>query len=151
MYKKMGIIIAALNALASLNSSWFFLWMAKVSFIEWIFFNACAPMVFLYLIGYITKNKIIQSIAIPGMSFFGTGGLFVFGWKGGELIAQIGHIFMTTAVIWMIYSIFKEKSFKEATIGFIVASFLVSGFIAIDQRYVNRHWNRFNEIMNYQP
>jgi hypothetical protein len=151
MHKKLGIIIAILNLLASLNSTWFFLGMAKVSFVEWIFFNACAPMVFLCLAGYFTRNKIIQSLSIPGLTFFGTGGLFVFGWSGGGLIAQAGHLLMTAAVIWMIYSIFKDKSYKEATIGFVLASFLISGFIAIDQRYVYEHWDRFEEVINYQP
>jgi hypothetical protein len=151
MYKKLGITIAILNHLASLNSTWFFLGMAKVNLIEWIFFNACAPMVFLYLIGYITKNKIIQTLSIPGLTFFGTGGLFTFGWSGGELIAQVSHIFMTAAVAWLIYGIFKTKSFKEATVGFVIASFFVNGFITLDQRYAYKHWDRFTEIMNYQP
>lgn len=151
MYKKIGIAIAVLNALASLNSTWFFLGMAKVSLIEWIFFNACAPIVFLYLIGYVSRNKIIQTLSIPGLTFFGTGGLFVFGWTGGELIAQVGHVFMTAAVIWMIYGIFKDKSFKEATVGFVLASFLITGFIAVDQKYAYEHWDRFKEVINYQP
>ena len=151
MFKKLGIIIAVLNLLASLNSTWFFLGMAKVSLIEWIFFNACAPSVFLYLMGYVTRNKIIQAMSIPALAFFGTGGLFVFGWRGGELIAQVGHIFMTLALIWLIYGIFKEKTFKEATIGFVIASFIVNGFITMNQRYAYKHWDRLEEIMNYNP
>jgi hypothetical protein len=151
MYKKLGIVIAVLNLLASLNSTYFFLVMAKASFIEWIFFNACAPSVLLYLIGYLTKNKIVQAMAIPALAFFGTGGLFVFGWSGTDLFAQVGHIFMTSAAIWLIYGIFKDKNFKEATIGFILASFLVNGFITLDQRYAYRHWDRLEELMNYQP
>lgn len=151
MYKKIGITIAILNALASVNSSWFFLGMAKVSLIEWIFFNACAPSVFLYLIGYLLKNKVIQAMAIPALTFFGTGGLFVFGWSGGELIAQVGHILMTAAVIWLIYGIFKDKSFKEATIGLLIASFVVGGFIAADQRYAYKNWDRFQQVMQWQP
>lgn len=149
MYKKLGVAIAVLNLLASLNSTWFFLGMAKVSIVEWMFFNACAPAVILYLIGYVTRNKIIQAMAIPALAFFGTGGLFVFGWRGGELFAQASHIFMTLAVVWLIYGIFKDNSFKEATLGFILASFLVNGFITIDQRYAYKHWERLQEIMNF--
>ena len=151
MYKKLGILIVVLNTLASLNSTYFFLVIAKVSFIEWLFFNACAPSVLLFLIGYLTKNKIIQAMAIPALAFFGVGGMFVFGWQGSELFAQFGHLCMTTAVIWLIFGIFKDKSFKEATIGFILASFIVNGFITLDQRYAYRHWNRMEEIMNYNP
>ena len=151
MYKRLGIVIATLNLLAALNSTYFFLVMAKASFIEWIFFNACAPSVILFLIGYLTKNKIVQAMAIPALSFFGVGGLFVFGWQGSDLFAQVGHVFMTSATLWLIYGIFKDKSFKEAAIGFILASFLVNGFITLDQRYAYRHWDRFQKIMEYNP
>ncbi|MFA5839022.1 MAG: hypothetical protein WC890_00020 [Candidatus Margulisiibacteriota bacterium] len=151
MYKRVGIVIVVLNTLASLNSTYFFLVMAKVSFIEWLFFNACAPSVLLFLIGYLSKNKIVQAMAIPALAFFGVGGLFVFGWQGSELFAQVGHLCMTSAVIWLIYGIFKDKSFKEATIGFVLASFIVNGFITLDQRYAYRHWNRMEEIMNFNP
>ncbi|MFA4858019.1 MAG: hypothetical protein WC901_05540 [Candidatus Margulisiibacteriota bacterium] len=151
MYKRLGIVIAILNFLAVLNSTYFFLGMAKASLIEWLFFNACAPSVLLYFIGYLTKNKIIQAMAIPALAFFGIGGMFVFGWRGSALFAQVGHLFMTSAVVWLVYAIFKNKSFKEATIGFILASFLVNGFITIDQRYTYRHWERFQKIMEYNP
>lgn len=151
MYKKLGIFLAVSNLLLSLNSMFFFLGMAKTNFVEWIFFNACAPSVFLYLIGYFSKNKIVQACSIPALAFFGTGGMFVFGWSGGALIAQVGHIFMTLAVIWLIYGIFKDKSFKEATIGLIIASFLVNFFITAVQQYARVHWDRIEEIMNFNP
>ena len=151
MYKKLGITIAVLNALATLNSTYFFLVMAKVSLVEWIFFNACAPSVILYLIGYFTRNKIVQAAAVPALTFFGTWGLFAFGWSGGALFAQVGHIFMTSAALWIIYGIFKDKCYKEAVVGFVIASFAVNLFITADQRYAYSHWDRFEEIMNYNP
>jgi len=151
MYRKLGITIAILNALSAINSTWFFLGMAKVSLIEWIIFNACAPSIILFLIGYLLKNKIIQAMSIPALAFFGVGGMFVFPWTGMNIIAQVGHIFMTAAIIWMINGIFKDKSFKEAAIGLLLAAFFVNAFIATQQMYVGRHYARLQEVINWQP
>ena len=151
MHKNLGLTIAILNALAALNSTWFFLGMAKTSFTEWIFFNACAPSIALFLLGYVLKNRIIQIMSIPALAFFGGGGLFVFGWTGGALIAQIGHIFMVSALIWITYGIFRDKTFKEAAIGLLLAAVLVNAFIAIQQGYAYRHWDRMQEIMDWTP
>jgi hypothetical protein len=90
-------------------------------------------------------------MSVSALAFFGVGGLFVFGWQGSDLFAQVGHIFMSAAVLWLVYGIIMDKSFKEATIGFILASFLVNGFITMDQRYAYRHWDRFLAIMEYNP
>jgi hypothetical protein len=151
MYKILGITIAVLNTLAALNSTWFFLGLAKVSPIEWFFFNACTPAIALFLLGYIAKDKMIQAMSIPALAFFGLGGMFVFPWTGMNIIAQIGHIMMTCAIAWIIYGIFRDKSFKEATIGLLLAAFIVNAFIAVQQSYVGRHQDKLQQVINWQP
>lgn len=151
MYKKLGIAIAILNVLAALNSTWFFFGLAKVSFTEWIFFNACAPSVVLFFLGYVLKNRIIQAMSVPALAFFGVGGMFVFGWTGTAIISQIGHLFMASAIAWVVYGIFKDQRFKEATIGLLLAAFFVNAFIAVQQGYAYRHWDRLQEVVNWTP
>ncbi len=151
MYKKLGITIAVLNALAALNSTNFFLNMAKAGFTEWIFFNACAPSIALFLLGYVLRSKIVQSMSVPALAFFGGGGLFVFGWTGGALISQIGHIFMVSAIIWVVIGIFQDKTFKEATIGLLLAAVFVSAYITVQQKYAYANWLRLEQIMSYDP
>lgn len=150
MQKKIGLTLVIINMLLALNSTFFFLGLAKTSVIEWMFFNACAPTIILYVLGYFMRSKIVLALSLPALVFFGTGGLFVFGWQGWELIAQISHIFMTLAVIWIIVDIFKSKCFKEATIGLIFAAFLVNAFICLNRRYAYRHWDRLTQIMHYR-
>jgi hypothetical protein len=43
---------------------------------------------------------------------------------------------MVSAVIWMVYGIFKEQTYKEAVIGLLLAAVFVTAFIAIQQNYV---------------
>ncbi|MDR2917323.1 MAG: hypothetical protein LBV74_21220 [Tannerella sp.] len=38
-----SIVLASILLLTIINSTWFFLGIAKVSVVQWIVFNACAP------------------------------------------------------------------------------------------------------------
>lgn len=135
----------------ALMSTNFFLNLAKCSVIEWIFFNACAPSVLLFLIGYFSRSKVIMYMSIPALAFFGGGGLFIFGWTGTAIISQVGHMLMVSAVIWMVYGIFKEKEYKAAAIGLLLAAIFVNAFIAVQQSYAYRHWDRLQQVLNWQP
>ena len=90
-------------------------------------------------------------MSVPALAFFGVGGMFVFGWTGTALISQIGHIFMASAIAWVVYGIFKDQSFKQATIGLLLAAFFVNAFICLQQMYVGKHLDRLQEIMEWQP
>ena len=147
MIETIGTIVAALNFLAAVNSTWFFLKIAKVSYSDWFFFNACASSIAIYLIGYIFNSWTIMAISIPALTFFGFGGLFFFGWKGHEIIPQIGHLLMTAAIAWISTSIFVWAVYKEAVIGFLIASLVVPNFIAVQQKYAAANWQRFMSIM----
>jgi len=84
-----SIILAVILLLTVANSTWYFLGIAKVSAVQWLVFNACAPSSIAFLLGLIfyfrTKNKMWLTIAVVPMMFFGTMGLFIFPWKA-ELI-----------------------------------------------------------------
>ena len=94
-----GIILAILLLLATIQSTFFFLVVMKVKFVEWIVFNACAPSNITFLIGFalflLFKNRTVLYMAILPMFFFGVLGLFVFPWNGVNIILQIGHMLMT--------------------------------------------------------
>ncbi len=142
-----GLVLAILNALNAANAVYFFLCMAKASIVEWFFFNACTPSITIYLIGYFLHSWAVMAMAIPALMFYGFGGLFVFGWKGMNIIPQISHLCMTAAIGWITRSIFVEGAFREATIGFLVSSLVVGVFIAAQQNYANKHWEHFMMLM----
>lgn len=151
MYKKSGVIIALFNLLVALLVSIFFLFIAKTSIIEWIFFNACSPAIALYLVGYFSRNKIIMFMSIPALSFFGFEGLLNLGWTTADLFSLAVYILMLGAVIWMVYGIFKNQEYKEATIGLILAAVFINMFIAVQQSYAFRHGDRLQQVMNGRP
>jgi hypothetical protein len=136
-----GAVLAILNALNVLNSTWYFLGRAHFPVTAWLAFNACAPSVGLYLVGYIWKNEWLMAMAIPPMLYFGTGGLFVFGWSGTALFAQVGHILMTLAVAWLAARCFVVSDADlRARLLRIVPGFLLACLVVPIQRcYVGAH------------
>ncbi|PKL18525.1 MAG: hypothetical protein CVV49_05425 [Spirochaetae bacterium HGW-Spirochaetae-5] len=149
--KKTGIVLSILLFLVTVQSTFFYLFIQKVRFHEWVLFNACAPSSLAYLTGFtvylFNNDKTFIYLGILPMFFFGTLGMFVIPWGGMNIIPQIGHIIMTLNILWLSISTFKEKVFKSATIGLFLSIFLFSIFIGIQQTYVKNHQDDFQKIL----
>lgn len=151
-----GIIIALLNIINVVNSTWFFLGMAHFPVTAWLAFNACAPSVALYLAGYFTKRDWLMAAALPFLLFFGTGGLFVFGWSGTAVYAQAGHICMTLAAAWIIAKCAAGSGIKLPAAGllagialFIIAFPLQHGYVKSHPEYIEKLGDKtFEDYMN---
>lgn len=146
-----SIILAGILLLNAINSTWFFLGVAKVNFIQWIVFNACVPSSIAYLLGmiiyFLTSNKMYLSIAVVPMMFFGTMGLFVFPWSTGtDLLVQFSHIVMTTNIAWGLWLILKDKDYKALGKGLLISILIFIPFIAFTQAYCREH---AEEVMKY--
>ncbi len=118
---KLGIGLAVVLLLVTINSTYFFLGVSKVKPIEWIVFNACAPSSIAYLIGFViflvTKNRIALHIGILPLFFFGGLGLFLFPWSGYNLIAQFSHVIMVLNMAWAVYGTLSTGDYKAVAWG----------------------------------
>lgn len=137
--RKIGWIITVGNIIMMFFSANYFLFMSKFPVVPWLFFNACFPSTAIFLIGFFLKNKSVMAFSIPFLTFYGTGGMFVFGWSGGMIMAQISHIFMTLAVVYVLIETIKAKDWKQFVGGsvFGLAAFLV--ILPIHQNYIRTH------------
>lgn len=153
-YKIIGIVLAFLLLLTIINSTGFFLGKLKVSLLEWIVFNACAPSSLAYLIGLVlfftTRNKIWLTIAAVPIFFFGTMGLFIFPWGGFNLIAQVSHILMTLNLIWAFTVVFMFLDYKALGSGLFVSLILFIPFITYQQMYCRSHAEDLMRILQIQ-
>ncbi len=138
-YKKTGIVIAALNILAIISAVRYFLFVAEFPVITWLLFNICTPSVVLYLTGFFSKRREIMAAAIPFLAFFGGGGLFTFGWTGFAIISQLGHVFMTLAVIYTVIVLIRERKWKLPAIGFIIGLVVFCIFLPVQWNYIKSH------------
>jgi hypothetical protein len=96
-----GWLVASLNLLAALNSTWFFLAVLGSGIVGWLMMNSCAPSVFLFVAGFLLGSPVTMVAAGVLMFRYGTLGLFFFGWDGPNLFAQAGHVLMTIAVAYV--------------------------------------------------
>jgi len=96
-----GWVVAVLNLVAALNSTWFFLGVLGSGLLGWLMMNSCAPSIFLFLAGFLLGSPVVLVAAAVLMFRYGTLGLFFFGWDGPNLFAQAGHILMTLAVVYV--------------------------------------------------
>ncbi len=132
-----GLVIAILNVLAIINGMFYFFGMAGFTITEWFFFNICAPSTAIFLTGFFFRKTWLMAAAIPFMGFFGFGGLFFFGWNGTALIAQAGHILMTAAIIYTIFTaITDHKNLRASAAGLIAGIILFAIFIPVHQDYI---------------
>jgi hypothetical protein len=148
---KIGIILVVILLLLTLKGANYFLGIAKASFTEWIFFNACAPTGIAYLIGFIiylvTKDRTALHVAILPLFFFGGLALYLFPWGGYNNIPQVNHIFMVLNAAWVLVGTFRTSDYKAATIGLLLGIFIFGPFINIQQTYVNKHPEACKKIL----
>lgn len=137
--RKIGWVIAGGNIIMMFFSANYFLVMAKFPVIPWLFFNACFTSALIFLIGFFLKNKTVMAFPIPFLVFFGTAGMFVFGWSGGMIMAQISHIFMTLAVVYVFVETIASKEWKRFFAGLIFGLVAFSIILPFHQNYIKSH------------
>lgn len=131
-----GWTLVILNLLMAANSTYFFIGMLRAGADGWLAMNSCAPSIFLFSIGYILASRPLMAIGAGCLFRFGTLGLFVFGWKGMNLIPQVGHILMTAAVIYFIVRMLRERD---------AGSLIAAGSAAVLLLYSEWQWTWFRE------
>ena len=153
MYKKTGIILATLLLLITIQSITYFFLVLNVSFIQWLFFNACAPSNILFLTGFIvylvSGNRVMLHAATIPMFFFAITGLFIFPWDGFNIVPQICHALMLLNIAWIFFVTFKTKDYKPAAIG-IALGMIISVFIGFQQNYVVNHKADLKRLMQVE-
>jgi hypothetical protein len=128
---KAGWVIAILNTLMALNSTYAFLGFLKVGVDGWLMMNSCAPSIALFVVGFLFENPILMMAASTLMFRYGTLGMFVFSWSGTNLIAQAGHILMTIAVLYTIIDVIRNRRWKSLGLGLLLGiAFLIPYMIA---------------------
>jgi hypothetical protein len=110
-------VLVALNTLAALNSTNFFVGKLGTGVAGWLMMNTCAPSIALFVAGFLLASPVVMVAGAVMMFRYGTGGLFVFGWDGYNLIPQIGHILMTLAVIYVGITIVRHRKWKALGLG----------------------------------
>jgi hypothetical protein len=138
-HRKLGWTLVVLELLSVANGMVFFLGMAKFSIVSWLMFNACAPSILLFIAGFIARKDFVMASSVPFLLFFGGGGLFMFGWSGTMIFAQVSHILMVLSVVYLVFVAAADNRLRTSARGFIAGMILFAILVPVQQKYVARH------------
>ena len=146
-----GVALAIVLLLLTLSGSGYFFSTLKVSFVQWLAYNACSPSSLLYLgcliVFWVTKKTVWLPLAFLPMYYFGTMGLFTFTWNGANIFAQMSHITMTLNLIWAGYVLYRIGDYKAFAQGLLWSIVLFVPYIAFVMYYCRTHAEEISQLL----
>jgi hypothetical protein len=134
-----GWVLVVLNTLAALNAGFFFLGMLKASFGEWMMMNTCTPSIAVFVAGFLLGSPLVMVAGSVMMLYYGTGGLFVFGWNANNIISQIGHILMTLAVFYTAIRVVRGRRWRALGLGVVLGLAALISLMVVQTGWINAH------------
>ena len=146
-----GVALAIVLLLLTLSGSGYFFFTLKVTFVQWLAYNACSPSSLVYLgcliVFWVTKKTVWLPLAFLPMYYFGTMGLFTFTWSGANIFAQMSHITMTLNLIWAGYVLYRIGEYKACAQGLLWSIVLFVPYIAFVMYYCRTHAEEISQIL----
>ena len=146
-----GIALAIVLLLLTLSGSGYFFFTLKVTFVQWLAYNACSPSSWVYLgcliVFWLTKKTVWLPLAFLPMYYFGTMGLFTFTWSGANIFAQMSHITMTLNLIWAGYVLYRIGNYKAFAQGLLWSIVLFVPYIAFVMYYCRTHAEEISQLL----
>ncbi|MBN1220954.1 MAG: hypothetical protein JXM69_18675 [Anaerolineae bacterium] len=134
-----GWVLVVFNVLLAFNSTFVFLTVLNTGLVGWLMLNTCAPSIFLFAAGFLLGSPVVMMAAAVIMFRYGTLGLFVFSWDGYNLIAQVGHILMTLAVIYLMVYLVRQRRWKTLLLGLALGLVCLIPLMMIQEAWLNAH------------
>ena len=138
-----GWVLASLLLVITLSSTFFFLVKLGVGVTDWIAFNACSPVSFLYLAFFAVflygKNPVWLVLPSLPIYYLGTLSMFVLPWSGSYITAHVGHVIMTANLAWVFYVVFRYRAYKPLATGLFAGMLVFAPFVAYVQLYNQNH------------
>ena len=146
-----GIALAIVLLLLTRSGSGYFFFTLKVTFVQWLAYNACSPSSLVYLgcliVFWVTKKTVWLPLAFLPMYYFGTMGLFTFTWSGANIFAQMSHITMTLNLIWAGYVLYRIGNYKAFAQGLLWSIVLFVPYIAFVMYYCRTHAEEISQLL----
>lgn len=146
-----GVALAIVLLLLTLSGSGYFFFTLKVTFVQWLAYNACSPSSLVYLscliVFWVTKKTVWLPLAFLPMYYFGTMGLFTFTWSGANIFAQMSHITMTLNLIWAGYVLYRIGDYKAFAQGLLWSIVLFVPYIAFVMYYCRTHAEEISQLL----
>jgi hypothetical protein len=135
-----GWILAVPNALMALASTLFFLAQLKLGLVAWLMINSCAPSAGLFVGGFLARSLVIMAASAVLMLRYGLNGLLSYGWEPHLITAQIAHVLMVLAGIYVLVTAARAKAWRQLGAGIVLGAAILAVYTIAQGM-----WMRANE------
>jgi len=118
----------------------FFLAQLRVGVLTWLMINTCAPIAFLFVVGFAARARTVMAASAVLLFWGGINGLIVSGWTPVTAFAQAGHILMVLAGVYVVVEAVRARARRTLMVGALLGLAILMPY-AIAQRA----WSAANE------
>ena len=134
-----GWVLIVLNLIIAVGSTATFLFQLRIGVLAWFMMNSCAPSVFLLAIGFFRRSLVVMVVSTVLMLRYSVGGMFLWGWTGAVLPAQIGHVLMTLAGIYVLASAVRLREWKTLRNGLVLGIAILIPYMILQEIWCKTH------------
>lgn len=124
--RRLELVLVGLMGINIFWGALVFMGFLGLDLLAWLIMNICSPSEMVAISGILTRKKLILSISVPLLLRFGGLGLFIFSWSGFMLQGQLNHILMVLTSIYILWTLYKARAWKDLCIGTIIGVTVVA-------------------------
>jgi len=120
-------ILAFLNLVCILVAGFYYLKVCSLSTEQ---FFAVSPQTFILaacFVVFFIGGGFLKSLAVPSLLYYGITGLFLYPWKGFDLLSQALHIIMLMNVVYFLLSTLLRIQIIRLVLGLAAGLFVIAG------------------------
>jgi hypothetical protein len=121
-----GWLLAVPNGLMAVASTLFFLAQLKLGFVAWLMINSCAPSSGLFVGGFLSRSLVVMAASAVLMLRYGLNGLLAYGWEPHLITAQIAHVFMVLAGIYVLVTAARANAWGQFGKGIVLGGAILA-------------------------
>ena len=135
----MEIFLIFANGICAGWAGLVFLYFLNYDFISWAMADVSSIIQLFVVFALIFRKRVLMSISIPFLLFYGAGGFFLFTWSSRTIPAQISHLMMVLTALYIIYFIIMQWEIGKLAIGIVLGIILFVPFRAYEIYYLKAH------------
>jgi len=133
------IFLIFANGICAGWAGFVFLYFLKYDFVSWAMGNLSSIIQLFAAFALISGKRILMTITIPLLLFYGLEGFFLFSWSSRTVPAQISHSIMVLTALYIIFLMITRWEIMRLVVGIVLGIILFVPFRAFETYYLKTH------------